>query len=67
MTTASFVATVKEREKGQPCSVWIELDDDIGLGKKTIIFDLPAGTDISHAETFARALNAGPRPKARLA
>ncbi|MBM3576628.1 MAG: hypothetical protein FJX40_02980 [Alphaproteobacteria bacterium] len=56
MANSKFVPEVKEREAGQPCFVALNTDQDIGLGKKQVIFELPNGTDIERAHEFAKML-----------
>lgn len=56
MAGSSFMPEVKEQETGQPCFVVLNTDEDIGLQKKQIIFDLPNGTGIEDAQAFARSL-----------
>jgi hypothetical protein len=56
MAGSAFVPEVKERQAGQPCFIMLNPNDDIGLGKKQIIFDLPDGTNIEQAQDFARML-----------
>jgi len=53
----NYVAEVKEREDGQPCFLYLNMDSDIGLGSKTIIIDLPEGTGLAEAETLRDALH----------
>ena len=57
----NYVATVKEREEGQPCFVQFELYKDIDFGGKldnvVISLNLPDGTGIREAKKLADALN----------
>jgi len=56
MKSSPFVPEVKEREANQPCFVMLNTSNDIGLGSKQIIFDLPDGTSIEQAQELARLL-----------
>jgi hypothetical protein len=56
MAGSSFVPEVKERESGQPCFIMLNPAEDIGLGQKQIVFDMPEGTGIEQAQELARAL-----------
>lgn len=56
MASSSFVPEVKERESGQPCFIMLNTAEDIGLGQKQILFDMPEGTGIEQAQELARAL-----------
>ena len=56
MKSSPFVPEVKERQPGQSCFVSLNTDQDIGLGSKQIVFDLPDGTSIEQAQELARAL-----------
>lgn len=56
MKSSRFVPEVKEREANQPCFVMLNPDNDIGLGGKHIVFDLPDGTRIEQAEELAPLL-----------
>ncbi|NEU97505.1 hypothetical protein [Bradyrhizobium uaiense] len=56
MKNSPFVAEVKERQSGEPCFVMLNTDKDIGLGSKHVMFDMPAGTGIEHAQELARLL-----------
>jgi hypothetical protein len=53
MKSSQFVPEVKERQPGQPCFIMLNPDEDIGLGSKQIIFDLPDGTGIEQAQELA--------------
>ena len=53
----NFRATVKEGREGEPCSVWLEMHEEIGLGNKIMVLDLPDGTGITEAQHIASALN----------
>lgn len=54
----NFVATVKERDVGQPCFVALELHVDIGLPSgREITLDLPEGTGLDEARAVATMLN----------
>lgn len=55
--TRNYVAEVKERGVGQPCFLLLNVDEDIGLGGKTVIIDLPTGTGIAEAEALRDALH----------
>jgi len=56
MKSSRFVPEVKERQSGQPCFIMLNPDQDIGLGSKQIIFDLPDGTGVEQAQELARLL-----------
>lgn len=56
MKSSPFVAEVKERGANQPCFIMLNTDQDIGLGSKQVIFDMPEGTGIEQAQEFARML-----------
>lgn len=54
----NFVATVKERDVGEPCFVVLELNDDIGLPNDlAITLNLPDGTGFDEARAVASMLN----------
>ena len=53
----NYVAEVKERDVGEPCFLLLNLSEDIGLGDKTVIIDLPKGTGIAEAKTLRDALH----------
>ncbi|GLS44383.1 hypothetical protein [Methylobacterium brachythecii] len=55
----NFVVTVKERDPGQPCFLVFEVSEDIGLGEKTIMLQMPEQTDFDDARTIALAINHG--------
>lgn len=54
---SKFVATVKERDRDQPCFVVIEAYDGIGIDGKQITLNLPDGTNIEDAKALASYLN----------
>jgi hypothetical protein len=55
---SNFVAEVKERDVGQPCFLWLNTHDDIGLGQRAVLLTLPEGTGIAEAERLRDALRA---------
>lgn len=57
MMPRNFVATVKEGFPDKPCCVWLEMHEDIGLGDKLMVLDLPDGTGFQEARKLANALN----------
>lgn len=57
MAERNFVVTVKEREEGQPCSLHFELYEDIGLGRKMVVLEMPHGKGLSEAAALKEAIN----------
>lgn len=53
----NYVAEVKEREPNDPCFLFLNLNEDIGLGGKSLYLDLPEGTGIEEAEALKEALH----------
>jgi hypothetical protein len=56
MVGSLFVPEVKERQADQPCFIALITGDDIGLGQRMIIFDMPEGTQLEQAREFANLL-----------
>ena len=54
----NFVAEVKERGPGEPCFLWLNTYDDIGLGNRAVLLTLPDGTGLAEAEALRDALKA---------
>ena len=55
---SNFVAELKEREAGQPCFLWLNTSEDIGLGQRAVLLTLPEGTGIVEAQALKDALRA---------
>jgi hypothetical protein len=53
----TFVAEIKEREAGEPCFLWINTTEDIGLGGRSITINLPSGTGYAEAKELRDALH----------
>lgn len=53
----NYVAEIKERDVGQPCFLLLNLNEDIGLGAKTVIINLPDGTGIAEATALRDVLH----------
>ncbi len=54
----NYVAEVKEREADQPCFLFLNLSEDIGLGTKSLYLTLPEGTGLAEAKALRDALHA---------
>lgn len=53
----NYVAEIKERGPGEPCFLWINTNDDIGLGREAVLIHLPEGSDYSDAEELRDVLH----------
>lgn len=53
----NFVAEIKEGEPDQPCFLFLNASEDIGLGSKSLYLQLPDGTGMAEAKELRNALH----------
>ncbi|GEM_PF-4485034 len=57
MSKNTYVAEVKERQKDEPCFLWIADEGDIGIGDRSILLELTEPASLEKAEMVAKFLH----------